>query len=235
MDRVCLIAAIVFLGTCFGTAEAKCVKRSCNPEDDKPCPDCYFCKQDYYGNYFCLWVNEGNVVDLDDLKAIIQNFESLTLTTVDGNPDPDVNDPVIGYGFNLNRADAAATFNAVLGSGVDFNKVRNGEQGITLEQANALFDHDIDNIYIPRAENSIGEALYDSLTYNRKVAIVNAFYRGDIGPTTITLIKEKRWDDACEDYLDSEEYRNSAQNIRKRMECNARQFCPPEPKPCKMD
>jgi hypothetical protein len=44
-----------------------------------------------------------------------------------------------GIGFNLNRPDAEKTFNKVV-PGVDFKKVKSGEQTITKDQARGLFN-----------------------------------------------------------------------------------------------
>ncbi|XP_053404966.1 uncharacterized protein LOC128558779 [Mercenaria mercenaria] len=241
MDKDHLVVLVMLLCMYFGTVAACGNRKKCNPADKKPCRDCFFCKKNKKEKHVCFKVREQTVVTIDDLKAIIRNFESYTLTMTDVNPKPKVFDPTIGYGFSLKRGDAKATFNKVL-PGVNFDKVLSGKKAITWEQAKKLFHHDIDNIYIPRAERKIGKKLFGGLTMNVKTAIVNAFYRGDIGPKTIALIKQEKWAEAAVEYLNHNGYKNAKKNgmsgIIPRMKCNAEQFKkvnkpPPPKKKCK--
>jgi GH24 family phage-related lysozyme (muramidase) len=50
--------------------------------------------------------------------------------------------PTIGVGFNLNRPDAPSLISSF---GLDYNKVRSGQQTLTDEQVNILYRHDIKN------------------------------------------------------------------------------------------
>ncbi|XP_053382998.1 uncharacterized protein LOC123540755 isoform X2 [Mercenaria mercenaria] len=163
-----------------------------------------------------------------DMKKVIEGYEGMNLKAYDAQPkNPKVHDTTIGIGFNLNRPDAKETFEKIV-PGVDFNKVKSGKQTITEDQARALFDHDIDNIYEPRARNKVGKDVYDKLPSNVKTALVNAVYRGDLGPKTTNLIKQGKWDKVGKEYLDHEQYRNADKlgipGVKTRMDWNKKQF-----------
>jgi len=68
---------------------------------------------------------------------------------------------------------------------------------------------------------------YDSLPQDVKNAVLNALYRGDMGPKTISHINNDKWYDAAKEYLNHAEYRKEktrGSSIAKRMESNALQF-----------
>ncbi|XP_053382412.1 nucleolar protein dao-5-like isoform X2 [Mercenaria mercenaria] len=163
-----------------------------------------------------------------DIKKVIEKYEGMRLKAYDAQPkNPKVHDTTIGIGFNLNRPDAEKTFKKHV-PGVDFNKVKSGEQTITKEQARALFNHDVDNIYEPRARNKVGKDVYDKLPSNVKAAVVNAVYRGDLGPKTTNLIKQGKWKEVGKEYLDHNQYKNADKlgipGVKTRMDWNKEQF-----------
>lgn len=67
---------------------------------------------------------------------------------------------------------------------------------------------------------------YDTLPGEYKMAILNAFYRGDIGPATIKLISSGKFGKVHSEYLDHAEYksRRTSPQIKKRMNWNAEIF-----------
>ena len=91
-----------------------------------------------------------------------------------------------------------------------------------------LFQHDINNIYEPRAKNKIGKDVYDKLPSNVKTAVVNAVYRGDLGPKTAKLIKEGNWKEVGKEYLNHKQYKNADKlgipGVKTRMDWNKEQF-----------
>ncbi|VDI76518.1 Hypothetical predicted protein [Mytilus galloprovincialis] len=136
-------------------------------------------------------------------------------------------DPTIGYGFSLDRKDARKTFKAVL-PGVDFARVKAGTASIKKEDARKLFNHDVDKIYQPRARNKLGANVFDKLPANVKTAVVNAQYRGDLGPKTIGYMKNGEWNKVSTEYLNHNGNKNASKNkmngIVQRMNWNAKQF-----------
>lgn len=67
---------------------------------------------------------------------------------------------------------------------------------------------------------------YDTFPDEVKKAIVNAIYRGDLGPKTIGLINAGKWDKVPTQYLDHPNYTNPGKltGVVKRMKSNANAF-----------
>jgi GH24 family phage-related lysozyme (muramidase) len=67
---------------------------------------------------------------------------------------------------------------------------------------------------------------YDTLPDTVRKAIVNAIYRGDLGPKTIGLINAEKWDKVPTQYLDHPNYTNPGKltGVVKRMKSNADAF-----------
>ena len=100
-----------------------------------------------------------------------------------------------------------------LQKGEDFSK------GITDEEALRLLEKDI-NRKILDAKRLIKN--FDSMPLTVRIAVVNALYRGDLGPKTIALLSAQKFDDAAKEYLNHREYRTTGnKGVRKRMEWNA--------------
>ena len=63
---------------------------------------------------------------------------------------------------------------------------------------------------------------FETLTPSAKTAIINAFYRGDIGKNTIHLINQNNLSAAAKEYLNHSEYKHTSDGgVKKRMELNA--------------
>ena len=100
--------------------------------------------------------------------------------------------PTIGYGFNLQRSDAAKCLAAC---GVtDIQDVIAGKKPLTQEEADALFDRDLP-VYIADARASLGPRVFDSLSDARRFVLCDLEYnlgqRGWLGfAATRALINE---------------------------------------------
>lgn len=103
------------------------------------------------------------------------------------------------------------------------HKIQKGEdfsKGITDSQAEQLLEKDI-NRKILDAKRIIKN--FDSMPLTVRIAVVNALYRGDLGPKTIALLNAQKFDAAAKEYLNHREYKTTAnKGVRKRMEWNAK-------------
>ena len=136
----------------------------------------------------------------------------------------DRENPTIGIGCNLGRFGARQDFERVLPDR-DFDAVKNGREELTEEEIYTLFAFDIQK-HTDRARGKIHQ--FDTFPVYVQTALVNAFYRGDIGPKTIALINNGRWEDVTSEYLNHKGYRDADRRdlpgIRKRMNFNADEF-----------
>ncbi len=102
------------------------------------------------------------------------------------------------------------------------HKIQKGEnfsKGITDSEAERLLEKDI-NAKIQTAKRLIKN--FDSMPLTVRIAVINALYRGDIGPRTISLLNAQRYAEAAKEYLNHKEYRTTSnKGVRKRMEWNA--------------
>lgn len=107
---------------------------------------------------------------------------------------------------------------------VGYGTVGQPGQVVTPEQAQQAAESHIRTTVLPQARRAIPQ--FDSLPENVRIAIVNGWYRGDMGgsPKTIALINEGRWAEAADEYLNNDEYRAakaSESGVATRMEANA--------------
>ena len=116
----------------------------------------------------------------------------------------DRENPTIGIGFNLGRPGARKDFETVL-TDRDFDAVKNGREELTEEEILALYFFDIKK-HTDRARGKIQQ--FDTFPVYVQTALVNAFFRADIGPKTIALINNERWDDVASEYLNHKEYQD---------------------------
>ena len=67
---------------------------------------------------------------------------------------------------------------------------------------------------------------YDSYPKYVRIALLNAKYRGDLGPDTIELINQGKWGQVSKEYLDHPNYKNPGKypGVVKRMKSNADAF-----------
>ena len=94
---------------------------------------------------------------------------------------------------------------------------------ISEKQADALLSRGIETI-----ENDVKRKLpqYDSYPRYVRMAIMNASYRGDLGPATIKLMNQNAWDKVSREYLNHENYTEpgALPGVVKRMKSNADVF-----------
>ena len=130
--------------------------------------------------------------------------------------------PTIGIGHYLNNSQQdRQLFKSLFGSSVDYDKILNGQQKLTDEQIEKLFNVDV-KIKEKLASSKISN--FNSLPTSVKNAVINALYRGDLGPKTIALMNSGKWDSVSKEYLDHKNARSGPEQIKRRMKTNALAF-----------
>lgn len=136
--------------------------------------------------------------------------------------------PTIGIGHLITR-DTPRIFQKLFGN-IDVNKYTSGQIPLTEPMMQKLFHHDV-RLKLNLARRKIPK--FDTYPQNVKNAIIDALYRGDLGPKTTKHINTGRWDAAAKEYLNHDEYREELQKnqiepgssgIPARMERNRDQF-----------
>lgn len=130
--------------------------------------------------------------------------------------------PTVGIGHYLTDTKQDRQLFAVLfGKSVDYDDVLSGKQSLTDEQIEKLFNVDV-KIKEKLASNKIDN--FSSLPMYVKNAVINALYRGDLGPKTIKLINTGNWGAAAKEYLNHQNARSGPEQIQRRMKTNALAF-----------
>jgi GH24 family phage-related lysozyme (muramidase) len=130
--------------------------------------------------------------------------------------------PTIGIGHYLNNSqEDRQLFKALFGDNVNYDKVLNGQQKLTDDQIEKLFNMDV-KIKEKLASNKISN--FTSLPIYVKNAVINALYRGDIGPKTIGLMNSGDWANATKEYLNHKNAKSGPSQIQRRMKTNALAF-----------
>ena len=130
--------------------------------------------------------------------------------------------PTIGIGHYLNNSqEDRQLFKALFGDTVNYDKVLNGQQKLTDDQIEKLFNMDV-KIKEKLASKKISN--FTSLPIYVKNAVINALYRGDIGPKTIGLINSGDWANATKEYLNHKNAKSGPSQIQRRMKTNAVAF-----------
>lgn len=105
------------------------------------------------------------------------------------------------------------------------HKIQKGEnfsKGLTDSEAIKLLEKDI-SAKIDLAKKHIKN--FDSLPMTVKIATINALFRGDMGPKTMALLSQNKFDAAAKEYLNHREYRTTTnRGVKKRMDWNATVF-----------
>ncbi|CAH1799197.1 unnamed protein product, partial [Owenia fusiformis] len=96
--------------------------------------------------------------------------------------------------------------------GVDFDKVFSKKLSLTKAQARKLFMGDLNKKFIPTAKRLITG--FENMCGELQAAIVDALYRGDLGPKTQSLINQRKWKEAGEEYIDHGDYRKAVQGVK---------------------
>lgn len=169
---------------------------------------------------------EPKPIEKPDYFSFIVPFEGGHRGRVyDPNPNDGRPEPTIGVGHYMDRGDSRETFRKVFGDTVNWKDIYQGRTELTEAYGRRLFDYDVET-FVQGARKRIHE--FDGLPVPVQEGIVNALYRGDIGPKTIRLMNENRWEEATDEYLNHKGYRNATfrgmEGIVIRMNENARRF-----------
>ena len=105
------------------------------------------------------------------------------------------------------------------------HKIQPGEnfsKGLSDSDALKLLEKDIDK-KLKIAKSQMKK--FDTFPLAVKIAVINALYRGDMGPKTMILLNQNKFADAAREYLDHREYKTTGnKGVKKRMEWNAAVF-----------
>lgn len=130
--------------------------------------------------------------------------------------------PTIGIGHYLtNTQQDRDLFKALFGNAVNYDSILKGKQKLTDDQIEKLFNVDV-KVKEKLASNKISN--FSSFPQYVKNAIINAFYRGDMGPKTIKLMNSGNWSAAAKEYLNHQNARSGPDQIQRRMKTNALAF-----------
>ena len=130
--------------------------------------------------------------------------------------------PTIGIGHYLNNTQQDRDlFKALFGNAVNYDAVLKGKQKLTDDQIEKLFNVDV-KVKEKLASSKINN--FTSLPQYVKNAIINAFYRGDMGPKTVKLMNSGNWGAAAKEYLNHQNARSGPDQIQRRMKTNALAF-----------
>jgi GH24 family phage-related lysozyme (muramidase) len=130
--------------------------------------------------------------------------------------------PTIGIGHYLNNTQQDRDlFKALFGNVVNYDDVLKGKQKLTDDQIEKLFNVDV-KVKEKMASSKISN--FTSLPQYVKNAVINAFYRGDMGPKTVKLMNSGNWGAAAKEYLNHQNARSGPDQIQRRMKTNALAF-----------
>ena len=130
--------------------------------------------------------------------------------------------PTIGIGHYLNNSQEDKNlFKTLFGDTIDYDKILNGQQKLLSNQIEKLFNVDV-KIKEKLAAKKIGN--FSNLPTSVKNAIINALYRGDLGPKTIAFMNSGNWNSAAKEYLNHKNAKSGPEQIKRRMNTNALAF-----------
>jgi GH24 family phage-related lysozyme (muramidase) len=130
--------------------------------------------------------------------------------------------PTIGIGHYLtNTQQDRDLFKSLFGNAVNYDAVLKGKQKLTDDQIEKLFNVDV-KVKERLASSKISN--FSSFPQYIKNAIINAFYRGDMGSKTIKLMNSGNWGAAAKEYLNHQNARSGPDQIQRRMKTNALAF-----------
>jgi hypothetical protein len=136
-----------------------------------------------------------------------------------------INSPTGGYNKNLKKWFPHKSLEGGSDTIAYGHKIQKGEdfsKGITDAEAIKLLEKDIES-KIKYAQRNIKN--FDALPLTIKLATINALFRGDMGPKTMSLISQNKFGDAAKEYLNHQEYRTTKnRGVKKRMDWNASVF-----------
>ena len=101
------------------------------------------------------------------------------------------------------------------------HKIKPGEnfsKGLTDNEAERLLEKDIRE-KIRFAKSKINN--FDGMPLTVRIATINALFRGDMGPRTMSLLSQQKYDQAAKEYLNHREYKTTSnKGVKKRMDWN---------------
>lgn len=130
--------------------------------------------------------------------------------------------PTIGIGHLLDNSERdRLIISSLFKNKIQYDKLLDGTQLLSNSQIDSLFDVDV-KIKTNLAKRKIPK--YDTFPLYVKSAIINAFYRGDIGKKTIALINKGDWKNVSAQYLNHKNAKTRPLQIQRRMKSNALAF-----------
>jgi GH24 family phage-related lysozyme (muramidase) len=104
-----------------------------------------------------------------------------------------------------------------------------GVETFGVGQTKEYLDKDFFTEVFPAKEREVKKKIpgYDGMGNELKAAVMSAHYRGDLGPKTVKLLNEGKFEEAAKEYLNHGEYRkrrakDKDDGVVQRMERNAR-------------
>jgi len=101
------------------------------------------------------------------------------------------------------------------------HKMQPGEdysRGLTDSEAERLLEKDIRS-KIRLAQSKMKN--FDGMPLTVKIAVINALFRGDMGPKTMDLLSQNKFAQAAREYINHREYRTTGNTgVKKRMDWN---------------
>jgi len=131
----------------------------------------------------------------------------------------------VGHAIGRDQSDPRAvrsreTFNKVFGPQNPWESLWN-KGTLSDEQIDQLAEHDI-NEHLERARSRFPQ--FDTYPDYLQKALLDGIYRGDIGPKTQQLINAGQWQQAADEYINRQDYRDAEKKgmrgIRTRMDKN---------------
>jgi len=119
--------------------------------------------------------------------------------------DDGVGNLTIGVG-HLITPKSRQIFDDLFGDSVDYDNIIAGRDALSDKQVLKLFKHDLKE-HIERARRLIGD--FDEYPDYMQAALVDAVYRGDLGPRTRSLLNQGKYREAAVEYLNHNQYRNA--------------------------
>lgn len=133
----------------------------------------------------------------------------------------------IGVGHHLQGTPEDRGQVAAVAPNTDYDQLVAGAARLTEDQAMQLFRNDVDHDILPDVERLVTN--FSSLGDEEQAAVVDARFRGDLGPKTAKLISQSAPGlEIAAEYLNHDGYRNAEarglSGIRARMDANAEIF-----------
>ena len=166
--------------------------------------------------------NFGDEDKKNEVSSFIQKWEGFL-----GSPKmlPNEEYYTIGIGHRLDGSKRSRSAFSKALPHKNYDQFYRGQGSVTKKEAQTLFQADLPN-YVDRARNLTGDN-FDSYSSNLQKNIISATYRGSWGysPKTRRLLAEGKFEEAADEFLNSNEYRDAIKlnrrGIRKRMEAVA--------------